>query len=1112
MRPSGFEKKIGFAFATAVVVVAGICAATAKLAFDATHAQRLVAHTQIVLNTLSEIRSDTLQIELSTQSFRFSGDTTHLRRRDETIADRERLLSGLVRLTADNAIQQERLKALRILIDERIAISRHIEHLRRTEGAEAANAYAGSAPLQLTRARAYDLLSQLEREERRLLGLRGAEQAQTRAMVVASGIVTALLLAAFLTAIYLLVRRQSRDTAHTQRALEDSEESLKVTLRSIGDAVISTDGQGYIARMNPAAERMTGWTLRQAQGLPAEEVLRIAFEADATPAQPTSLTDEWRDPPQEALLLARNGDECPVAISTAPIRDSHGRMKGMVTVLRDARTERQARRSAREQNELLERHVHERTTALRESELHLSSVMGNVPAMIAYIDADQRYVYVNRQYQERFAPERSHIAGCTVREILGEMRYALAAPLIAAVLRGEPQHYDWQPFTDVWQAISYVPRRNADGATLGYYVLGVDVTERKLADGKIQRLNDELAERLAELQRVSRALKTLSAGNRVMLRAADEQGLLEAMCEAIETEGAYDMAMVWYSIDDERRSMRPMAQRGYIAGLEALRALKTTWADSEHGQGAVSTAIRSGQTRIVHDISTDPGYAPWREQLQSNGSSIACPLLIDGVVVGALAIYDKQPGTFGPDEATLLGELADDLAFGIATLRARSETRRTEEAMVRLMRFDTLTALPNEAEFLRVLAASITLGRRFAVMQLDVERLSEVNDALGFVNGDAVLKEFGCRLKRAAPSPAQVARLRGDTFGILLPEAGLEESLERVHAVDQAIAEPFALTDIALNMSARIGIVQFPEHGATPHDLLRSMDIAIQQARRKGKGHRVFDASELGDPLRRLKTASELRRAIEQGDLLLYLQPKVDMKTQRVVGSEGLVRWQHPLRGLVPPGEFIELAEHTGLIAPLTDWVIEESLRLNSRWTALGLGRALPIAVNLSARNLRDDRLPERIASLQRSYGLAAGMLELEITESTLMEDAERALVVLRQLSDSGIPLYIDDFGTGYSSLSYLQRLPVHCIKIDQSFVRAMVDNGDSTVIVSSTIDLAHDLGRKAVAEGVEDRETWNRLAQMGCDVAQGYYISAPMPSDLFPEWLARFEDAHCVS
>jgi EAL domain-containing protein (putative c-di-GMP-specific phosphodiesterase class I) len=280
---------------------------------------------------------------------------------------------------------------------------------------------------------------------------------------------------------------------------------------------------------------------------------------------------------------------------------------------------------------------------------------------------------------------------------------------------------------------------------------------------------------------------------------------------------------------------------------------------------------------------------------------------------------------------------------------------------------------------------------------------------------------------------------------------------------------------------------------------MRNMAIAMNDAKKRGKSYAVFDPGRDKDKPHRLGLAGELRRGIENGDLRVYLQPKVDMATGSVCGAEALVRWQHAGRGLLAPGLFIGLAEDVGLIKPLTEWMIESVTQTNARWRAAGC--ALPIAVNLSARNLHDGDLIEKI----RSWNGAANLLELEITESAMMEDAGLALRVLHALRDEGIPLYIDDYGTGYSSLRYLQQLPVGHIKIDQSFVKDMSSNTDSAMIVKSTIDLVHDLGRKVVAEGVEDRRSWHDLAALSCDVAQGYLLAKPMPIDEFPQWMDRY-------
>lgn len=1108
---SGFETKVLTGFIAAVLVVVALAAATWKLAQDATEETHKVGHTHEVLNNLAQAKAQTLQVELSTQNFRISGNAHHLPERDAAMAARETILSRIKALTADNPYQQEHWEQLRAVIDQRIAISREVQRLRATLGAEAANAYVASAPLQETRERTHRLMREMEDEENRLLASRSAEQQRSRQFLAIASPIAALSLALLLVATYFLIRRQLRESEVSQNALAGSEERLAITLHSIGDGVLATDAEGRITQLNPVAERLTGWSSAEAQGQPVDAVFRIIHETTRAPALvPVTKvleTGQIQELANHTALIARDGREHPIADSAAPIRDAAGQIRGVVLVFRDVSTERQAQRLIVEQNEALEQRVRERTEQLRESEEHLRSVIGSVPALIAFVDAQQRYVYVNEQYRTRFAPERHDITGCTVRDILGEERYAIAAPLIAGVLAGHAQSYDWQPFPDVWQVVSYMPRRDAQGMVSGYYVLGVDITERKAAEAKIQTLNASLAQHLKDLEHASRALRTLSAGNRTMLRATDEQELLDSMCQAIVTTGGYDTAIVWYRCDDATHSLQPMAEHGYPGGLTALRRLPTTWAENQRGRGAVATAIRTGQTSVAADIHHNPDYQPWTTSLSDYASVIACPLEVGGKTIGALAIYDGEPNTFGPDESALLTESGDDLAFGIATLRARAEQQKNREAMFRLTHFDPLTGLPNATRFTEAITAALDASHGppepFAMLQANVERLSQINDALGFSHGDQLLREFGMRLHSAMPASATVARLRGDEFAILLPASDEAVGMEAVRRLEMTIARPFRIADIALDVTAKIGIALFPQHGTTPHDLYRHMDIAVHQAKEKGLRHVMFNPAQTPDQARRLTIASELRRAIDGGDLRLYLQPKVDMVTGRVCGSEGLVRWQHATRGLIYPGEFIDLAESTGLIKPLTEWVIEAALSLNRGWAREG--RALPIAVNLSARNLHDDELLTKIRQLHKALDVAPGLLEVELTESTVMEDAGFALQVLHDLRDDGIPLYIDDFGTGYSSLRYLQKLPVDYIKIDQSFVRHMSTHKDAALIVRSTIDLIHDLGRKAVAEGIETQQDWDQLALLGCDMAQGYLIAKPMPAEEFPAWVERF-------
>ncbi len=1107
----GFRFKVLLAFTSAMLVVVGLALATWKLAGDTVSTERLVSRTHEVLYGLTRIMADTVQIQLSTQSYRISGDPARIVERDAAISEREITLHRIRQLTSDSASQQERWARLYEVINQRLAISRQVELIRKTQGAQAAHAFIASVPLEETREQASLILREMEAEERDLLVGRIGRQLQAHQYMVASGVLVSLLLLALLMATYVLIRRQLQDTEESQRALADSEINLSITLNSIGDAVLATDADGRITRMNPVAERLTGWPFSQAQGRPVNEVFRIVEEETRVPGEvPVAkvlATGEMQGLANHTLLIARDGRECLIADSAAPIRDDAGRVSGVVLVFRDVTFERQAQRTIREHNELLEQRVQERTEQLRDSEDHLRSVISNVPAMIAYVDARQRYVYVNDQYRERFAPGSTDISGLTVREILGDDRYATAAPLIAKALQGDPQSYDWQPFPGVWQVIHYMPKRDEQGWVLGYYVLGTEITERKQAESKIQLLNAELEHHVHELNNVSRALKTLSESNRTMLRATHEQALLENMCRVIVATGDYDRAVVWYRNEGESKPLRPMAEQGYPGGLTSLSLLNVSDVDDERGRSAVSMAIRTQQTIVARDMHVDPNFAPWRAHLEGMACGVACPLRIGDEVFGALVIWDADPDTFNADEVMLLTDLADDLAFGVVNLRTRVEQQKFQEKIKRLTHYDALTGLPNETQFTEFLVTAIDISKRcnqpFAVLQTNIERLSEINDVLGFSHGDQLLREFGARLSAVVSEFAKVARLRGDEFAILLPDSGINAAMLLVQRLEDALSHPFQIADIPLEISARIGVVLFPEHGSTPHDLFRNMDIALHLAKKKDVRHVIFDSVKNQAESGRLMMAVELRRAIENGDLLLYLQPKVEFATGRVCGAEGLVRWKHAKRGLIPPSEFIGLAEHTGLIKALTRWVITTGLCLNHAWARQGC--ALPIAVNLSARNLREENLVENIRQLQATWGVAAGLLELEITESMVMDDAESSLQVLRSLSDQGIPLYIDDFGTGYSSLSYLQKLPVDYIKIDQSFVRDMTISKDSSLIVRSTIDLAHDLGHKVVAEGIETQEQWNQLAALGCDIAQGYFIARPMPAEEFPNWVEQF-------
>jgi diguanylate cyclase len=418
---------------------------------------------------------------------------------------------------------------------------------------------------------------------------------------------------------------------------------------------------------------------------------------------------------------------------------------------------------------------------------------------------------------------------------------------------------------------------------------------------------------------------------------------------------------------------------------------------------------------------------------------------------------------------------------------------------------DALTGLPNRTLLLDRTAQAIRQADRelvpAALLLLDLDRFKEVNDTLGHHCGDQLLVQVGQRLRAALRSVDTVARLGGDEFAVLLPRISTGEGVVTVaNKLHAALEEPFTLEGLALEVEASIGLALYPEHGNDPDELLQRADIAMYVAKQTHAGFVLFDPKQDQHSPRRLALLGELRRAIEGRQLLLHYQPKIDAHSGQVLGVEALVRWQHPTHGLVPPGEFIPLAERTGLIGPLTHYVMDAALHQCRDWRQAG--HELAVAVNVSARRLLDLAFPDEVGGLLARWEVPARLLVVEITESAIMADPAHAMQILGRLNQMGVGLSIDDFGTGYSSMAYLKSLPVHELKVDRSFVSQMTSNSSDAVIVRSTVDLGRNLGLRVVAEGVEDQTTLEALDALGCDAVQGYHVSRPITPDDLIDWL----------
>ncbi|RLT99252.1 putative bifunctional diguanylate cyclase/phosphodiesterase [Ketobacter sp.] len=448
----------------------------------------------------------------------------------------------------------------------------------------------------------------------------------------------------------------------------------------------------------------------------------------------------------------------------------------------------------------------------------------------------------------------------------------------------------------------------------------------------------------------------------------------------------------------------------------------------------------------------------------------------------------------------------------MASVRDVSDRKQAEDALIQSQRqlayrtsHDSLTELPNRDSLhqnaARLLAQARKQGGQLAIVLLDLNRFKDVNDTLGHRIGDFILQQVARRLSALEQQGnLEVYRLGGDEFALIQSEVSqLEAVIERVEEVIRVLSKPLEVEGMSLEMGASVGVALFPENGDNSHALLRCADVAMYQAKTHGERYQIYDTHMDANSTRRLTILADLGVAIRENQLQLHFQPRIDIATGACNGCEALLRWQHPEQGMVPPGDFIPLAEMTEIIHPLSLWVLRAALQQIRCW--LDQGVEMAVAVNLSARNLIDTRCPGQIKALLAEFDVPNHLLEIEITESALITDPERALQVVQSFHDLGLHLAIDDFGTGYSSMSYLKRLPIQTLKVDRSFIKDMLTDEADAVIVRSTIGLAHSFGLNVVAEGVEDGETLQALRHLQCEQAQGYHISRPLPATEFDRW-----------
>ncbi|MES1987250.1 MAG: EAL domain-containing protein, partial [Pseudomonadota bacterium] len=463
----------------------------------------------------------------------------------------------------------------------------------------------------------------------------------------------------------------------------------------------------------------------------------------------------------------------------------------------------------------------------------------------------------------------------------------------------------------------------------------------------------------------------------------------------------------------------------------------------------------------------------------------------------------------GNYEVSITTDRRDELGELSRSFSSMSEAISTREKSIsRLAYFDELTHLPNRTSFMLRLNKAIeeaeVTKQQLTVFILNLNRFKQINNILGHDAGDEILRIVAQKIKATAREQDFVARIAGVQFAMILPDTTSEVGLSLADELSKSFESSILISMQSVDVSASIGIATFPKHAKNEAQLLTRAEMAMYAAKASRVGTTVFDKSYDLYSSTNLSMASELKNAIAEHQLIMYVQPKIDIATSQLTSLEALVRWKHPVKGFIFPDQFIPFAEQTGYIQLISQWMLNEAARYSQIWNAMNLN--YPIAVNISTRDLIDQELPDKISDIFKTYQIDNSSLSLEITESSIMDDPVRALATLDKLSSMNIKLSIDDFGTGYSSLAYLKRLPVNELKIDKSFILKMEQDESDKKIVQSTIDLGHNLGLKVVAEGIENQIVWDLLRKMGCDSGQGYYMSKPMPANDFASWISLWD------
>jgi diguanylate cyclase (GGDEF)-like protein/PAS domain S-box-containing protein len=728
-------------------------------------------------------------------------------------------------------------------------------------------------------------------------------------------------------------------------------------------------------------------------------------------------------------------------------------------------------------------------SARRASLDRLARGFADVSVGLALVSAEREWLEVNESLCRLLGRPREELLGRAVAEVTHpddvESSQAVVDRGLRSGRRAETlvSRYVRPDGEVVWASVDSLRFERQGGGPFLFWLIR-DITPQQRAHGSLTR-------QAAEQSAVARL-------GRFALGEQDLDAVMDEVARVVAGTLRIDHCVVM-ELERDRSALRVVAGVGVQEGV--LRRVRFP-----APQGSLlALALSQSEPLVVEDVDEDPrlrGQPLLREYMVGSGMSALVRTRSDAW--GLLAVYSEIRRRFEPDEAEFLGAVANVVSGAV-------ERHRVEEGIRHRALHDPLTGLPNRTLALDRLAGALARrqrdGGKVAVVLLDLDRFKLVNESLGHQAGDELLTALAPRLQDAVRPSDTVARLGGDEFVVVCEEIDAPHAAIQVaERLSAAVSQPVVLGDQEHFASASIGIALAESADADPPTLIRDADAAMYRAKERGRGrYELFDEVLRHRVLVRLRTESELRRALEREELRILYQPVVDLHEQRIAAVEAVVRWQHPRRGLLEPVDFIEVAEETGLIVPLGDLVLTTACRqvagLQRRFARAG--QPLMLSVNASARQISDTAFPGRVAEIARRSGLASGSLAVEITESVLIEDAHAPVPVLTRMRDHGLVLMLDDFGTGYSGLSYLRRFPLDVLKIDRSFVAGLGSDDEDTAIVAAILGMARTLGLAVVAEGVENRAQLDELIRLDCDRAQGFLFAPPVPADRLEEMLA---------